>query len=508
MRSAATFLLPTLALLAAPAHAQTVVTSPAAEKVAVTIYRAPDRDPDEAMELDWLQGYALVTEQRTVDIPAGRSTIRFEGVAGGMQPESALVSDLPTGAREKNLDADLLSPASIYARSLGRPVILRRTEAKSGKVVEERAVVRSGPQGAAIVQTRDGFLAADCGPETEELVYSELPPGLSPRPTLSVEVDSPIAQRVTLSLSYLAWGFDWQSNYVLHLDEDGRHGNLNAWVTLASSDATSFPDAETAVVGGKANRTDSREAADEPQAELEFQCFFRPVEPLMVSPPAPPMMEMADAGEIMVTATRVVQKNEAPPVTVVEEGLGDLRLYRVPIPTTVAARAQKQVALFDGRRIETAITYVADFEADEPSAVGIELRTHNRKQEGLGLALPGGRVAIFAPQQGESLLVGEGSLTDKAVGEDIEIPIGAATQVTVDANSVPRGLAARDIELTVTNANPWPVSFEGRIRYDRESNRFEKVSAKLGRKDGFPLWQVRVPANGTAKLRYRLTAIR
>ena len=46
--------------------------------------------------------------------------------------------------REKNLDADLLSPRSLYARMFGRTVTLRRTLPGSGKVVEERAVIRSG----------------------------------------------------------------------------------------------------------------------------------------------------------------------------------------------------------------------------------------------------------------------------------------------------------------------------------------------------------------------------
>ena len=146
--------------LASAAPAQTL--SPAPDRVAVTIYRAPLRAPDQAIDRAWLQGYALITEQRRVTIPAGRTTLRFEGVAAGILPESAIVTGLPQGVREKNLDADLLSPRTLYAGSFGRPVTIRRTIAK--RIVEEAAIVRSGPDGAAILQTRDGFLAADCGP--------------------------------------------------------------------------------------------------------------------------------------------------------------------------------------------------------------------------------------------------------------------------------------------------------------------------------------------------------
>ena len=156
---------------AAPALGQEVVTSAAPDTIAVSIYRAPGRASDTAMNLGWLEGYALVTEKRTVDIPQGRATIRFEGVAAGLFPESAIVTGLPSGVREKNLDADLLSPRSLYARMFGRPVILRRTVAGTGAVREERAIIRSGADGAAIVQTATGFEVANCGGLRDEIVY-------------------------------------------------------------------------------------------------------------------------------------------------------------------------------------------------------------------------------------------------------------------------------------------------------------------------------------------------
>ena len=241
-----------IALLGAPATAQTI--SPAPDTVAVTIYRAPDRPAAEAIDRDWLQGYALITEQRRVRVPAGRSVLRFEGVAAGILPESAIVTSLPQGVREKNLDADLLSPRSLFARSFGRPVMIRREIAK--KIVELPGIIRSGPDGAAILQTKDGFEAVNCGPQTDSLIYPEVPAGLSAKPTLSVELDAPAAAEVTVTLSYLAWGFDWQANYVATLRPGGQSADLIAWVTLASSDTTSFAKAETMVVAGKVKRED------------------------------------------------------------------------------------------------------------------------------------------------------------------------------------------------------------------------------------------------------------
>lgn len=492
-------------LCAPPALAQAVQTSAAPDSVGVTIYRAPDRDADQAMELDWLEGYALVTEKRTITIPAGRATVRFEGVAGGMLPESAIITGLPSGVREKNLDADLLSSTSLYARSFGRPVILRRAHGKTGVVKEERAIIRSGPDGAVIVQTRDGFEAADCGPLSDTLVYNEVPQGLSARPTLSFETDSPTETKVALSLSYLAWGFDWQANYVVHMREGGKGAELTAWVTLASSDPTSFAEAEAAVVGGMVNREDERGYHDYKDQELEFRCFFRAVEEFM-PPPAPPPMDMGYAmeeGDIIVTAMKMRSSADmSAPITVVEEQLGDLKLYRVPVPTTVAANAQKQVALLDQRKVEMAIIYTSEVYGSSTNEVSQILRTRNRKEEGLGIALPSGQVAVFEPLNDEPMLIGEGSIADKAVGEDVEITVADATQVNIMRDDLAQGKGWEDIELTVTNANPWPVAFEAKI-HPEDGGKIERASARLGRKDGVPQWAVQVPANGTAKLRYR-----
>lgn len=497
-----------IGLAALPAWAQDVVTSAAPDSVAVTVYRAPGRDADDAMDLEWLEGYALVTEQRTVTIPAGRTTIRFEGVAAGMYPESAIVSGLPAGVREKNLDADLLSPRSLYARAFGRPVTLRRTMPGSGKVTEEPAVIRSGADGAAIVQTRAGFEVASCGGPDDALVYADVPKDLSARPTLSVETDAAAPARVTLSLSYLAWGFDWQANYVVRMHPGGRKADLAAWVTLASSDSTSFADAETAVVAGEVNREDSEAPTRPSGGELVLHCYLQSLvpPPAMVLPatPAPMIAMAAPMADIVVTAQRVEEKAMNAPVTVTQEGLGDLKLYRVPIPTTVAAHAQKQVALAEKRDVTVAVIYRADVWDDSADGdVSLLLRTRNRKEDGLGLALPGGPVTVFEPQGDTMLLSGEGGLPDKAVGEDVEITVAKATQVRLDANVRASGKNWQDVALEVTNARPVPVRFEARIG-TYQGQQISRPSARLTRKDGRSIWAVTIPANGTASLRYRL----
>lgn len=496
-----------------PAFGQAVVTSAAPSGVAVSVYRAPDRDSDTAMDLDWLQGYALITETRTVEIPAGRATIRFEGVAAGLFPESAIVSGMPAGVREKNLDADLLSPRSLFARMFGRPVILRRTLPGKGGVKEERAVIRSGPDGAAIVQTASGFEVASCGGSNDALIYPEAPADLSARPTLSIETDSPTAQKATLSLSYLAWGFDWQTNYVVRMNPDGRTADLSAWVTLASSDSTSFADAETAVIAGEVNREDSEQGIRPSGGDLVMRCFLRSLVPPPAPPPPPPPMMMAPApmaemADIVVTGQARRGMEMKALVTVQQEGLGDLKLYRVPVPVTVAANAQKQVALAEKQGVKFDALYRAEVWHDSVGEVRQMLRTRNRKEEGLGLPLPGGPVAVFEPHGEAMLLAGEGGLPDRAEGEDVEIMLAQATQVRVEAETLDQKGNTQTIQLTARNARPVPVVFEARLATNPAVQvRGERPTlGKVGRKDGRTVWSVTLPANGSASWIYKLRA--
>ena len=106
-----------LALIATPAIAQEarpIVVSRQADSTAVTIYRDPGRGPNEFIEFEVddednepLEGFAMIAETRTVDLPPGEVVVRFEGVASGIVPQSAIL--LAGSLKEKNFDSRLLS---------------------------------------------------------------------------------------------------------------------------------------------------------------------------------------------------------------------------------------------------------------------------------------------------------------------------------------------------------------------------------------------------------------
>ena len=485
-----------------PAAAQAVVTSGGPDAFAVTVYRDRERPPGQAPNLGWLRGYALISETRTISVPAGESVVRFEGVASGLFPETAIVTGFPEGIIERNRDADLLSAASLLDRSLARRVHLRRTSLATGAVREEEAVIRSGAGGAVVIQTAAGFEALRCSGLPETLIYDGVPAGLSPRPTLSVRLRSSVAATATVTLSYLAAGFDWQANYVATLAPDGRRLDLFAWLTLASMDDTSFPEASAQAVAGQPNREPPE--WEPPQVhELHLRCW--PEGRTHQPAPGQGLYEVGDQA-IVVTGSRIggADMRALSPATSVmaeQEDLGDLKLYRIPVPVTVASHSQKQVALLRRTGVEVRQIYRQrvdpDHDRDEPVPAQWLLLTRNRTAEGLGLPLPAGRLLLFGAGAARPVMLGVGAIRDHAVGEEVELPFGPAIGIFTTLRRVSESEGMTSWELIVSSDHRRRVEFEALLAFADVRSR-----TRLDARDGMPLWRVRLPANGTATLRF------
>ncbi len=455
-----------LAALSVPAMAQpeprAAIDASAPQSVAVTIYRDPDRAPDAEMRRTLPRGFAMISETRTVTLPPGRSTLRFEGVAEGMVAVSAIVTGLPGGTIEKNRNADLLSPAALVDGTLGNRVRITRTNPATGEAESESAVVRTRADGGIVLQTDAGYEAVRCSGLPEGLSFDRVPEGLSAQPVFSIDTRDDAGGTYTVTLTYLAWGFDWRAHYVAYLGERARDGtvryDLESWLTLLNDNNQSFADAQLLVVAGTLNvESDFEDLSDPPQAApLRITCFpigstaagspvvdYRYSDDLM-SPPPPPapamMLESAASASIVVTGSRMSRADLA--MKAAEEDLGDLKLYRVPEPVTVAAQSLKQVAFLqkegvDGRFVHRAVCDPSDFtrnwETDELPTTQLTLESVNTEGEGLGIALPSGGISVFEriPEMAQfgPLLIADEALRDYAEGQDVEVALGEASSV-------------------------------------------------------------------------------
>jgi hypothetical protein len=502
---------------AATAAGGAEVSADAPTDLSVTVYRSPYRGSG-SIDLDRLGGFALISETRTVRLPAGISRVRFEGVADGIEPASAIVTGLPEDIIEKNREGALLSPSALMESAAGKPVTLLRSNPKTGKSERLPGRILADASGGVVFETTAGIEALRCSGLAESFSFDPAA-DLSATPTLSVLVRSREPMTTTVTLSYLARGFDWAADYTATLSADGATMDLGAWVTLANGNGVGFPGARTQAVAGRVNRENGEVEPLDVGGPILARCW-----PRGSTSDLPELLQIdrapAGGGQLKARLGFAPMALAAPPLAdmmleaqrVEQEQLGDLKLYRVPERTTVAGRQSKQVRLLDRAAIPIRIVYGAELAADAAAAAPAHklLRTMNNAANHLGLPLPSGSVAVFADHRGERLLERESGIRDLAVGEELEINLGASPDVEVTA--MREGAAAqsapspqRDVSerVEIANAGASQIQFELRLRLP-EGARIIRADHPLAQKNGRPIFRLAIPAHATATVRYQV----
>ncbi|MEM6476551.1 MAG: hypothetical protein AAF687_10325 [Pseudomonadota bacterium] len=541
MRLAALLIAASVALTSTTAlKARTIVEASAAQDLSVTIYRDPSRRVDQEMERDFPEGFAMITETRTVTLPAGESTIRFIGVSEGMVGVSAIVTGLPGGTIEKNRNAELLSPAALVNGALGNRVTITRTNPATGAATPESAIVRTRADGGLVLQTADGFEAVRCAGLPEKLTFDRIPDGLSAKPIYSVDTRSEAGGTYEVTLTYLSWGFDWQANYVgtIGKQRDGEEFEMGllSWLTLLNDNGQSFDNAKLQIIAGVLNiESDFEGLSDPPVARpLRLTCFpigstktGSPVPEYDRSPggvpppPPPPPAPMMSADMITVTGSRRAELVQNSPVavsvvTAEEEDLGDLKLFRVPDRVNVSAKGLKQVAFLNKDEVKARYVYEASCDPynwiedlGEPRPASIKLVTKNDEKRGLGIALPQGAMTLYEPTSRGPQVAAMTSLRDYARGQDIELELGVSSQVftqcarTKEDEFDDESRKWTKMRVNLTNANPHDVKIELQLGYPGDYQiRFPRKRVRV--KNGYEIVELTIPANDALELDWKL----
>lgn len=489
-----------------------VVVSQGPSKVGVTIYRDPNRG-EEPIDKDDPGSFALISETRIVDLPPGPVTIRFEGVAGAIVPQSAIL--FGSDPRERNRDATLLSQGGLVDAFTGQQVIVRRTNGATGAITEERATIRSAAD-RMVISTPQGAEAMYCSGLNQALIYPNAPASLSAKPVLSMTTRDQPGGRVTITLAYLATGFDWDATYVATLAPDGKSLAMFSWLTMVSADETSFIDATASAVAGRVNRSDEtrddtarnvRKAAE--GLDVKSACWPADTTTSGLPPPPPPAppsspftapmmraMSMDNAEVVIVTGTKgqMTAQFAAIAVTAVAENVGDLILYRIPVPVTVAARSQKQMAFLANKKVKGEMIYRLRLDPnDGTDEIKKLFRFANTRAAGLGEPLPAGNVVLYQDSDLGRHLIGEAKIANKTTDEDVEFVFGEADNITIEEDGEFDGKGERWI---VRNANSIAARFEIEFM-DNVGMRYRRLPFGTITKPGKRVWSVMIPANGT-----------
>jgi hypothetical protein len=438
-------------------------------------------------------GYAMVRQERNVQLSAGRTQLQFTDVAALIDPTTVTFTSLSEpDARvlEQNFQFDLVSTDKLLLKYLDKTVTVERSSSVGGSVT---GTLISSADGL-VLRGADGTITALR--EYSALRFPDLPGGLISRPTLQWEIAAPRGGEQRARVTYQTGGVTWWADYNL-LYQDGKDaGNglvdLSSWVSIINQSGASYPDAKLKLIAGDVHRA-----------------------------PQPSRMVLDRMQTAAVKADGGFE----------EQAFDEFHLYTLGQRTSLPNNSTKQIELFDQvRRVPAQRLLVFDnspryaggripyelreFPAAGSTKVTTYLQFRNDKASGLGMPLPAGRVRVSRMDPADNSLefVGEDVIDHTPRDERVRVRLGSAfdvvgerRQVDFSSDSKARWME-EEVEVQLRNHKDEAVQVQVRETLFRWNNwKILSSSQPWVQEDaGSISASVKVPANGSATLRYRV----
>ena len=485
----------------------------AEDSTSLTIYSTarPGAIPPEAylprttdLHLDFrraLPGYAIVRQERDMEMPQGRGRLRFSDVAAEIEPTTVTFASLtdPKGTRvlEQNFEFDLVSTAKLMERFLDRPITVE--QAQGDKITTFTGTLLS-TAGGIVLRRDDGGVQVING--YSNVRFPELPGGLITRPTLVWDVVAekagPQRVRVSYETKAMVWWADY--NFIFSEGQDANSGTLDigAWVSIINQSGATYPEAKLKLIAGDVARA--------PEPEPQYAMMKR---------------------------QRGMAMAEADTAGFEEKAFFEYHLYTLGRPTTLPDNSTKQIELFpaaQGVPCEKVLVYYGlsqrypiygapmsdrNFGVQSNKKVDIYLRFKNEEKVGMGMPLPSGRIRVSQtdPADGSLEFIGEDVIDHTPRNEEVLVKLGSAFDVVGERIQVDfktdsrRDWMEETIQIKIRNHKDVPVKVivkENLYRWtnwkiSNNSHEFEKVDARTIH---FP---VTVEPDGEAVINYVVT---
>lgn len=432
--------------------------------------RAADADPARVSITAYAVGQALITEERTLDLPP-EGEAPFPGAPASIDVTSVALRSLDEPGKVR-VDALRLLPSAADPGAVLRNYVGREVRV----VLPDPADARARITRKATLLSAGDRAVLDLGGE----IYvgpleAVLLPGGADRPraesVLLLDVRNQGRSRQRVEIAYLAGGLSWSGDCALNLDADGERGGLSCWATVRNDTGRTFRDAQLRLVAGDVRRE------------------------------APVALTRAKAAGVMMLEANVDMSASV-------QQAGEYHVFTVPRPATLTEGQITRLALCaaDGVRVGRELTVRGNAlrraGGAEPERVPVEnvLVLRNTAEDGLGVPLPASQVRVYrALSDGGRMLEGEASLANLPAGETARLTLGTAFDVTArrSMRSYERinkdrvrvgwrvelrnaGNAARTVHLRETFQGDWKIA--------RESAKHAKLSADTAG------WTLEVPS--------------
>ena len=431
---------------------------------------------------------ALVRDVRQLTLPAGDFRLKFMDIAATVNPATvhfrSLTEPDKLGVIEQNYEYDLLEPAKLLHKYVGKEVTLVRSYQENGTTKREeiKATLLSDNNGPVWKIGNDIVT----GMYAESYRFPEVPANLYERPTLLMSLDNSGARKHQVEASYLATNLSWNSDYVLTVARDDKAADLDGWVTLANNSGTAFHNARLQLVAGDLNRLPQGRAAG---ALSELKAMSR----------------TADVAQFQ------------------QESFSEYHLYSLGRRTSVEDKETKQISLLQGSGVPVNKVFVVNGQnfyyhnqsnpgSPQKDPVMVFYKFKNEEKAGLGMPLPAGNLRVYQKDsKGGVLFIGEDHIDHTPKDETVTVHIGNAFDVVAerkqtDYKRIDTHVWEMEFEITLRNHKETPITVEvnepigGDWEMLSSTYKFTKTAAFAA--------QFRVPVvkNGTSVLKYRIRA--
>lgn len=427
------------------------------------------------------QDLGLVSERRRIALGVGEAVVALEDVSGMLRPETVLLGGDGLRVLSRSFDADLLTPRRLLEAAVGSMVRVVKTHPETGEESVVEAQLLSVAEGI-VLRIGDRIETTVPG----RIVFDDLPEGVRAEPTLVVRLAGDGAGDHALELSYLTGGLSWRADYVLSVTPSGDGIDLNALVSLTNQTGTDYEAATVRLLAGEVSQAEDN------------------------APPRP-MQEMA-------MRSAMADEKEAMPAP---QAASDRYLYTLPGKIDLTHGEQRQVTLLTASGVPVQRIYRFDelvqpypgAEEIGPLNAQIVLGFENDAAKGLGQPLPAGTIRVYEGSGDAPLFVGADRIGHTAAGEEIELTLGRAFDVTGEARRTAlERLSDRSYEtaqeITLRNAKDTAVDVK-LVGHMPPGWKILEESAPHDVETANTLaWTLTVPAGGEATLSYRVRVSR
>ena len=243
-------------------------------------------------------------------------------------------------------------------------------------------------------------------------------------------VESDVAGKVPVEISYLTSGLSWRAFYMGTLTEDEKTMRLKGYVRVTNNSGEDYENAQTRLIVGKVHILD------------EIAVLARRQYPYG----QPGQIFLGDKFEEgfdkkakrMLGKVVVFNQTSAPmalePKEVKKEGLSEYFLYTIEGTETIPTGWSKRLLSFDVDQVPVVNLYKYEEQRYGPSVVRF-LSFKNDKEHKLGeTPIPGGMLKVYrgAGDQGHLSYTGQSSFKYIPVDEDVELNLGPVANLVVE----------------------------------------------------------------------------